>query len=97
MDGLALSAIIKNNDFASILLADLDFGASPILILTVVAFDETLLSNLKSNTAEASNVIQSIKPIMVNVSIQPAVIINLACSTAMFLEISTPLKAIFFS
>jgi hypothetical protein len=61
-----------------------------------VAFHENLLSSLKSNTAEASNVIQLIRPIIFNVAIQPAIIIDLACSTVMFFTISTPLKAIVF-
>lgn len=97
MGGLILGAIIKNNDLTSILLNGFDFNSSPVMVLVIVALGTTLLSNLMSNTAAAGIVIPLIASIMVNVPVQAAVIIGLACSTAMFLPISTPPNAIVFS
>lgn len=97
MGGLILGSIIKNNDLTTILLSGFDFNSSPILVLTIIALATTLLSNLMSNTAAAGIVIPLIASIMVNVPVQAAVIIGLACSTAMFLPISTPPNAIVFS
>jgi len=97
MGGLILGSIIKNNDLTSILLKGFDFNSQPILVLVIVGFTTTALSNLMSNTAAAGIVIPLITSIMVNVPVQAAVVIGLACSTAMFLPISTPPNAIVFS
>jgi len=96
--GLTLGVAISESGLATWLITLLPAFQNPLLVILLVAFLTSLVSNVMSNTAAASILIP-LGAILVPVQFVPLMVVTLgfAASTALLLPISTPPNALVFS
>ena len=95
--GLTLGIVIKDTGLAEIIVKNIPVFKNIFLMMLVLGWLTTILSNIMSNTAAASILIPVGATFLPDHSILIALVIGFSASTALFLPISTPPNAIAFS
>lgn len=95
--GLTLGIVITETGLAEALLDKIPSDSHNLIILLVLAYLSTLLSNVMSNTAAASILIPVGTTFLPGAGIVVPIVIGLCASTALLLPISTPPNALAYS
>ncbi len=95
--GLTLGIVISDTGLTDLLVSQMPVFSNHILMLLIMGWMTTLLSNIMSNTAAASVLIPVGVSLLPDHALLVSLVIGLSASTALFLPISTPPNAIAFS
>jgi len=95
--GLTLGMVISDTGLANILVGNIPVFENVFVMLLVMGYLTTILSNIMSNTAAASVLIPVGVSFLPDQALLVSLVIGLSASTALFLPISTPPNAIAFS
>jgi sodium-dependent dicarboxylate transporter 2/3/5 len=95
--GLTLGIIITETGLAESLLRGIPSDSQALLVLLVLAYSSTLLSNVMSNTAAASILIPLGATLIPGAGIIVPITIGFCASTALLLPISTPPNALAYA
>lgn len=95
--GLTLGMVISDAGLAEYLVAQIPVFQNVFVMLLILGWLTTLLSNIMSNTAAASVLIPVGASLLPEQALLVSLVIGFSASTALFLPISTPPNAIAFS
>ena len=95
--GLTLGMVISDTGLATHIVSGIPVFNNVVVMLLIMGWLTTFLSNIMSNTAAASILIPVGSSFLPDHSLLISVVIGLSASTALFLPISTPPNAIAFS
>src|SRR5699024_7953427 len=95
--GLTLGMVISDAGLAEYLVAQMPIFENAVVMLLLLGWLTTLLSNIMSNTAAASVLIPVGASLLPEQAVLVSLVIGFSASTALFLPISTPPNAIVFS
>jgi sodium-dependent dicarboxylate transporter 2/3/5 len=95
--GLTLGIVVVDTGLAAALLSGIPADSHAVIVLLILAYASTLLSNIMSNTAAASILIPMGAALIPGMEIIVSVTIGLCASTALLLPISTPPNALAYA
>jgi len=95
--GLTLGMVISDTGLANHIVSGIPIFNNIVVMLLIMGWLTTFLSNIMSNTAAASILIPVGSSFLPDHSLIISLVIGLSASTALFLPISTPPNAIAFS
>ncbi|MEM6841989.1 MAG: DASS family sodium-coupled anion symporter [Bacteroidota bacterium] len=95
--GLTLGMVISDTGLANHIVSGIPIFEDVVVMLLIMGWLTTFLSNIMSNTAAASILIPVGSSFLPEHSLSISLVIGLSASTALFLPISTPPNAIAFS
>lgn len=95
--GLTLGMVISDTGLADIMVHHIPIFKNTFIMLLIMGWLTTILSNIMSNTAAASVLIPVGVSFLPDQALMVSLVIGLSASTALFLPISTPPNAIAFS
>ena len=95
--GLTLGIVLSDTGLATVLVSNIPIFENTLIMLVLMGWITTLLSNIMSNTAAASILIPVGAGFMPDKALLVSLVVGLSASTALFLPISTPPNAIAFS
>ena len=95
--GLTLGMVISDTGLDTIIVSSIPIFDNVFIMLLIMGWLTTILSNIMSNTAAASILIPVGATFLPDQALTVSLVIGLSASTALFLPISTPPNAIAFS